>query len=156
MTPDDLTATVFRALYKDYRLITLGGHYIVVPANTLVLTGDSLGAIACRYRSLRVRPSLPNSSSGMPSCRNARSSQAPLPCPDGVPEPRVARLGPVLPPSLFEHPAAELSVDDSAQLGEDHRQPDLIARDYRRGLGRARTRRSVRPQELRRSLAGVC
>jgi hypothetical protein len=28
----------------------------------------------------------------------------------------------VLPPSLFEHPAAELSVDDSAQLGEDRRQ----------------------------------
>ena len=26
----------------------------------------------------------------------------------------------VLPSSLFEHPEAELSVDDSAQLGEDH------------------------------------
>ena len=35
--------------------------------------------------------------------------------------------GKVLPPSLFEHPAAELSVDDSAQLGEDRRQPDHIA-----------------------------
>jgi len=33
----------------------------------------------------------------------------------------------LLPPSLFEHPAAELSVDDSAQLCEDHRQPDHIA-----------------------------
>src|SRR6266536_3079598 len=33
----------------------------------------------------------------------------------------------VLPPSLFEHPAAELSVDDPAQLGEDRRQPDHIA-----------------------------
>jgi hypothetical protein len=33
----------------------------------------------------------------------------------------------VLPPSLFEHPAAELSVDDSAQLGKDRRQPDHIA-----------------------------
>jgi hypothetical protein len=30
---------------------------------------------------------------------------------------------PVLPPSLFEHLAAELSVDDSAQLCEDRRQP---------------------------------
>jgi DNA-binding PadR family transcriptional regulator len=42
----------------------------------------------------------------------------------------MASLGetsPVLPPSLFEHPAAELSVDDSAQLGEDRRQPDHIA-----------------------------
>jgi hypothetical protein len=35
--------------------------------------------------------------------------------------------GALLPPSLFEHPAAELSVDDSAQLGEDRRQPDHIA-----------------------------
>ena len=34
---------------------------------------------------------------------------------------------PVLPPSLFEHPAAELSVDDSAQLCEDRKQPDHIA-----------------------------
>jgi GH15 family glucan-1,4-alpha-glucosidase len=33
----------------------------------------------------------------------------------------------LLPPSLFEHPAAELSVDDSAQLGEDRGQPDHIA-----------------------------
>jgi DNA-binding transcriptional ArsR family regulator len=33
----------------------------------------------------------------------------------------------VLPPSLFEHPAAELSVDDSVQLGKDGRQPDHIA-----------------------------
>jgi hypothetical protein len=43
---DDLTSAVFRALYKNYRLITVGGNYIVVPVNTLVLTGDSLGAIA--------------------------------------------------------------------------------------------------------------
>ena len=34
---------------------------------------------------------------------------------------------PVLPPSLSEHPAAELSVDDSAQLGGNRRQPDHIA-----------------------------
>jgi hypothetical protein len=33
----------------------------------------------------------------------------------------------VLPPSLFEHATAELSVDDSAQLGEDRRQLDHIA-----------------------------
>jgi hypothetical protein len=37
------------------------------------------------------------------------------------------RLYLVLPPSLFEHPAAELSVDDSAQLCEDRRQPGHIA-----------------------------
>jgi len=35
--------------------------------------------------------------------------------------------GRVLPPSLFERPAAELSVDDSAQLCEDRRQTDHIA-----------------------------
>jgi len=33
----------------------------------------------------------------------------------------------LLPPLLFEHPAAELSVDDSAQLCEDRRQPGHIA-----------------------------
>jgi hypothetical protein len=33
----------------------------------------------------------------------------------------------MLPPSVFEHPAAELSVDDSAQLCEDRRQPGHIA-----------------------------
>ena len=33
----------------------------------------------------------------------------------------------VLPTSLFERPAAELCVDDSAQLGDDRRQPDHIA-----------------------------
>ena len=38
-----------------------------------------------------------------------------------------ARSRTVLPPSLFEHPAAELSVDDSAQLCEDRRQPRHIA-----------------------------
>ena len=39
----------------------------------------------------------------------------------------LSREGQVLPPSLFEHPAAELSVDDSAQLCEDRRQPGHIA-----------------------------
>lgn len=38
----------------------------------------------------------------------------------GTERPTFARL---LPPSLFEHPTAELSVGDSAQLGEDRRQP---------------------------------
>jgi hypothetical protein len=38
-----------------------------------------------------------------------------------------AAMSQVLPPSLFEHPAAELSVDDSAQLSENRRQPNHIA-----------------------------
>ena len=50
----------------------------------------------------------------------------PLDCLRIVPLDR-ERLDQVLPPSLFEHPAAELSVDDPAQLGEDRRQPDHIA-----------------------------
>ncbi len=46
----------------------------------------------------------------------------------GAPEvrrPRRHRL--LLPPSLFEQPAAELSGDDSVQLSEDRWQPDHIA-----------------------------
>jgi uncharacterized protein with GYD domain len=43
--------------------------------------------------------------------------------------PTATPSGGVLPPSLFEHPAAEVSVDDSAQrqLCEDRRQPGHIA-----------------------------
>jgi hypothetical protein len=50
-----------------------------------------------------------NSAGGSPRSRTAQ-----------VPGPDLAPCL-VLPPSLFEHPAAELSVDDSAQLGEDRR-----------------------------------
>jgi ATP-dependent Clp protease ATP-binding subunit ClpA len=35
--------------------------------------------------------------------------------------------GLMLPPSLSEHPAAELSAHDSARLGEDRRQPGHMA-----------------------------
>jgi hypothetical protein len=45
----------------------------------------------------------------------------------GLSPSRAGRRRPLFPPSLFEHPAAELSVDDSAQLSEDHRQSDHIA-----------------------------
>lgn len=44
--PDNLPETVFRTLYPDYNLLTVGGMYVVVPTGTLVLTGDSLGHIA--------------------------------------------------------------------------------------------------------------
>jgi hypothetical protein len=37
---------VFRALYPEFELLSAGGTYVVVPAGTLVLTGDSLGHIA--------------------------------------------------------------------------------------------------------------
>src|SRR5262249_50295035 len=53
------------------------------------------------------------------------------PQPDTTPDatilPRPQTSNQVLPPALFEHPAAELSVDDSAQLFEDRRQHDHIA-----------------------------
>jgi hypothetical protein len=44
--PDNLPEMVFKALYPDYKLLTVGGTYVVVPAGTSVLTGDSLGHIA--------------------------------------------------------------------------------------------------------------
>jgi len=47
-TPDNLTAIVFRALYRDFDLITIGVVHIVVPKGTPLLTGDSLGEIARR------------------------------------------------------------------------------------------------------------
>lgn len=40
---------------------------------------------------------------------------------------RADLLAQVLPSSLFEHPEAELSVDDSAQFAEDPRQSDHMA-----------------------------
>jgi hypothetical protein len=56
---DDLTSAVFRALYKDdYRLIILGGKYIVVPAGALVLMGDSLGAIARQISEIENPPEI--------------------------------------------------------------------------------------------------
>jgi hypothetical protein len=45
MAADDLTAVIFRALYRDYRLLTIGGTHVVVPANTLVLTGEGIDAL---------------------------------------------------------------------------------------------------------------
>lgn len=55
---DDLTSAVFRALYKNYRLITIGGNYIVVPANTLVLMGDSLGVISQQISEIENPPEI--------------------------------------------------------------------------------------------------
>ena len=53
--PDNLTSAVFKALYLDYDLMTIGGAYVVVPAGSLVLTGSSLGHIA-RQIADRVNP----------------------------------------------------------------------------------------------------
>ncbi len=44
--PGDLTAIVFRALYREFDLITIGVLHIVVPKGTPLLIGDSLGEIA--------------------------------------------------------------------------------------------------------------
>ena len=46
--PGNLTAILFRALYRDLDLITIGDLHIVVPKGTPLLTGDSLGEIARR------------------------------------------------------------------------------------------------------------
>jgi hypothetical protein len=42
----NLTPVVFRALYPDYALISIGVLHVVTPQGTPVFTGDSLGAIA--------------------------------------------------------------------------------------------------------------
>jgi len=47
---DNLTETVFRALYPEYDLITIGSTYVVyappVPGRPLMYIAESLGAIA--------------------------------------------------------------------------------------------------------------
>jgi hypothetical protein len=43
---DDLAQRVFRALYRDYELRTVGGIYVVVPRGTAWHAGPSLGEIA--------------------------------------------------------------------------------------------------------------
>jgi hypothetical protein len=43
---DDLTQRVFRALYPDYELSTVGGIYVVLPRGTAWHAGPSLGEIA--------------------------------------------------------------------------------------------------------------
>jgi hypothetical protein len=44
--PDELTARVFRALYSQYDLLTIGVIHIVTPKGTPVFISDSLGQIA--------------------------------------------------------------------------------------------------------------
>jgi hypothetical protein len=44
--PGNLTAILFRALYSEFDLITIGVLHIVVPKGTPLLVGDSLGDIA--------------------------------------------------------------------------------------------------------------
>ena len=44
--PGDLDAIIFRALYSEFGLITIGALHIVVPKGTRLLIGDSLGDIA--------------------------------------------------------------------------------------------------------------
>ena len=52
----NLTSVVFRALYPDYALISIGVLHVVTPQGTPVFTGDSPGAIA-RQISARQYPS---------------------------------------------------------------------------------------------------
>jgi hypothetical protein len=44
--PGDLTAILFRALYRDFALTTIGGLRIVTPTGTPVYISESLGQIA--------------------------------------------------------------------------------------------------------------
>jgi hypothetical protein len=45
---DDLTPRIFRALYENFDLLTIGVIHIVTPKGTPVFIGDSLGQIARR------------------------------------------------------------------------------------------------------------
>ena len=54
----DLTARLFRALYREFDLYTVGGTHIAVPAGTPRFAGPSLGTIA-RQISARQHPAGP-------------------------------------------------------------------------------------------------
>jgi hypothetical protein len=43
---DDLTPRIFRALYRDFDLLTIGMMHVVTPKGTPVFAGESLGQIA--------------------------------------------------------------------------------------------------------------
>jgi hypothetical protein len=43
---DDLTIRIFRALYRDFDLYTVGGTHVVVPKGTPWFSRASLGSIA--------------------------------------------------------------------------------------------------------------
>jgi hypothetical protein len=43
---DDLTPRVFRALYQNFDLLTIGVIHVVTPKGTPLFLGDSLGQIA--------------------------------------------------------------------------------------------------------------
>ena len=82
------------------------------------------GLVASRWRTACYASgaTTPGSTSASPP----RSDPAPSRANGSLPT-RRASATTMLPPLLFEHPAAELSVDDSAQLCEDRRQPGHIA-----------------------------
>ena len=60
---DDLTTRIFRALYHDYDLLTIGPVHIVTPKGTPVFTGHSLAQIA-RQISDRPAPAAPGTPAG--------------------------------------------------------------------------------------------
>jgi hypothetical protein len=43
---DDLTPRIFRALYQDFDLLTIGMMHVVTPKGTPVFVAESLGQIA--------------------------------------------------------------------------------------------------------------
>jgi hypothetical protein len=43
---DDLTPRIFRALYQNFELLTIGVIHVVTPKGTLVFVCESLGQIA--------------------------------------------------------------------------------------------------------------
>lgn len=71
---DELTIRIFRALYRDFDLYTVGSTHVVVPKGTPYFSGTSLGGIARQISEHEPRD-------GVAQTHHARTSE------DGTPRP---------------------------------------------------------------------
>ncbi len=75
---DDLTPRIFRALYQDFDLLTIGVIHIVTPKGTPVFIGDSLGQIARQISDQEHgAPGVPSSDTPLADSLPARSLPRP-------------------------------------------------------------------------------
>jgi hypothetical protein len=71
--PGELPSIVFRALFPEFELRTLGGLHVAVPKGTPWYAGYSLGEVA-RQISTAPSPGTDSGPGGQPSCSPARST----------------------------------------------------------------------------------
>jgi hypothetical protein len=71
--PGELPAIVFRALFSEFELRTLGGLHVAVPKGTPWYAGHSLGEVA-RQISAASAPGPGRGPGGQPGCSQARST----------------------------------------------------------------------------------